>query len=353
MLPVFGTPGPARRPATPLVLALVVPLFSLGGCGGDAPPQGLMPGDRPLEVEVEDRYRVGEVAGGTWDSFTGITSAAFDDDGALHLLDAQQGRVHVVNPDGTHRLSFGRAGEGPGEFRSAAGITLLAEGWRPEAEPPRTATGAGGFGVAMAGGRALEPRVHLAVFPDGRLAVADSSAYRIRVYGPEGRGGPPPAVVERAIAPLPVTPGVEAAERDRRLTQLESGGGPRIQIRTEGPGGAAQEVPQEQILALLREQMAQVTFWHEIPVITRLMADGAGRLWVLRSNGLEETGPLDLFDPAGGYLGTLAAETLALPVAFGPDGLAAWVERDELDVPFVRVGVVRVGPAGAEAASGS
>jgi hypothetical protein len=29
---------------------------------------------------------------------------------------------------------------------------------------------------------------------------------------------------------------------------------------------------------------------------------------------------------------------MAFPDAFGPDGLAAWIELDELEVPRVRVG---------------
>ena len=39
----------------------------------------------------------------------------------------------------------------------------------------------------------------------------------------------------------------------------------------------------------------------------------------------------------GRYVGTFVKGATAMPVGFGPDGLAAWVELDELDVPTVIV----------------
>ena len=51
--------------------------------------------------------------------------------------------------------------------------------------------------------------------------------------------------------------------------------------------------------------------------------------------------PIDILTPDGAYVGTLA--NAAMPVAFGPDGLAAWLEINELDVPVV---VVRRLPEG-------
>lgn len=220
------------------------------------------------------------------------------------------------------------------------------DAWRPEREPPRSQGGAGGVGGAtmrLSVSRALEPGVHFAALPDGRLALADSSAYRIRIYSAEGESGPPPQVVGREIRPVPVGPEEQAGERARRLADLEAGGGPQIQMVTQGPGGTGpQVVPQEQIREMLRTQMEEMTFWHEIPVITRLAADADGRLWVERSAGIGEEGPIDLLTADGDYLGTVPAGGLRTPMAFGPAGLAAWVELDELEVPFVRVARLRV-----------
>ena len=39
----------------------------------------------------------------------------------------------------------------------------------------------------------------------------------------------------------------------------------------------------------------------------------------------------------GGYIGTLSPEELRMPSAFGPSGLMAYLESDEMDAPVVRV----------------
>lgn len=221
----------------------------------------------------------------------------------------------------------------------------LLEAWRPERAPPRQqGGGAAGPGIVLMGSPpALEPGVHFAALPDGRLALADSSAYQIRIYDPDGAQGTPPRVVGRDIAPVPVGPAEEEAERERQLAALEAGGGPQIQVSMGGPGGGGgQTVPQEQIRDMLRARVATLTFWHEIPVITRLAADPEGRLWVERSGGIGEQGPIDLLEADGTYIGSIAPGGIRTPVAFGPDGRAAWVEMDELEVPYVRVGRIRV-----------
>ena len=49
-----------------------------------------------------------------------------------------------------------------------------------------------------------------------------------------------------------------------------------------------------------------------------------------------------MLTPDGRYIGTFAAGVTGMPDAFGPDGLAAFIERDEFDVTSV---VVRRLPA--------
>ena len=53
-------------------------------------------------------------------------------------------------------------------------------------------------------------------------------------------------------------------------------------------------------------------------------------------------GPIDVVTADGRYVGTFATEATALPDAFGPDGMAAFIELDEFDVASV---VVRRLPA--------
>ena len=50
-----------------------------------------------------------------------------------------------------------------------------------------------------------------------------------------------------------------------------------------------------------------------------------------------QDGPTDVLTPDGAYLGTIAADGLRIPDAFGPGGLVAYIEEDELEVQRVRV----------------
>ncbi len=81
-----------------------------------------------------------------------------------------------------------------------------------------------------------------------------------------------------------------------------------------------------------------------VPVIARLSSDPQGRIWVQRAGSEPgRPGPVDLLTPEEGYLGTLPSDGLRLPDAFGPDGLAAWVEADALGAAVVRVGRILEG----------
>lgn len=68
--------------------------------------------------------------------------------------------------------------------------------------------------------------------------------------------------------------------------------------------------------------------------------DWSDRIWVQRTALPGETGPIDILSADGRYFGSLAPGGLRIPRAFGPDGLLAYVERDELDIQ--RVVVVRL-----------
>ena len=69
-----------------------------------------------------------------------------------------------------------------------------------------------------------------------------------------------------------------------------------------------------------------------------LRTDWEGTIWV-RRRGDEGAGcdPIDLITADGRCLGTFAPGSTALPEAFGPGGLLAFAEADDLDVPFVLV----------------
>ena len=89
---------------------------------------------------------------------------------------------------------------------------------------------------------------------------------------------------------------------------------------------------------LMESMVPQMEYASEVPVIKDLAVDSEDRIWVSRS-GVDGTsrGPTDVFTANGEYLGTLAADEFRIPDAFGPDGLMAYIELGELDVPTVRV----------------
>lgn len=213
--------------------------------------------------------------------------------------------------------------------------TVLYEAWlAPEPEATDAETLEGENTTIMIRGRRLEafrPATHVAILPDGGLAVADSVDWSLDILAPDGT---PRDVLRRPIEPRPVTDEIRELERERRLTQLEEGDS---RVRLFGSGGAPAGFA-EQIREMRRRQIETMAFADVVPVIYAVAADWEGRLWVRRSGQVPgEDGPIDLVGVDGTYFGTLAPGAFDMPRAFGPDGLAAWIETDEFDVPHVVV----------------
>ena len=186
----------------------------------------------------------------------------------------------------------------------------------PEGDRRRARRSSSSDGVSrMSAGRAFEPRLHFDVTSDGRLAVVDSIGYRVKLVA---RDGSVVGTVERPIAPLAVTDAMKEAARDRYL---------------------AREVPSNVgIFRIERESVDELRFADEVPVIANMAVDWEDRIWVERTgaDGVEP-GPIDIVTPEGGYVGTLPADGVRIPSAFGPGGLMAYIEADEVGIPTVRV----------------
>ena len=109
--------------------------------------------DLPLRPDLELVYRLGSAAAESeWQLFSSIEHLAFDGAGRLYLMDSPGGflsvpRIVVVDTAGGLVTEFGRAGDGPGEFR---GVTRMA------------------------------------VWPDGRIVVEDLRRLAYHVFGPDG-----------------------------------------------------------------------------------------------------------------------------------------------------------------------
>ena len=117
-----------------------------------------------------------------------------------------------------------------------------------------------------------------------------------------------------------------------------------IQRRLEGLGDGGGDPMRQAMIEFRRGQIEAMEFFPEIPVVLSLRTSWEGTIWV-RHRGHEGTegNPIDLISSDGRYVGTFAPGSTAAPSAFGPNGLAAFVETDDLDVPYV---VVRRLPEG-------
>lgn len=220
-----------------------------------------------------------------------------------------------------------------------SGMEVLYRAWNlppEETVEEFTATNAAGqkeFTLGFPRRRAFQPGVHLGVLPDGRVAVVDSVGYRVKLIDMDGRVT---GLIERDVAPEPVTEAIEEAERARQIEVLTGPANSTIRLfgGAETLSGEAAEQFREQMLSMIESML----FPDEIPVVTGMAVDGEGRLWIARTaRGGSGVGPIDIVTPEGQYVGTLPPDAPRMPDAFGPDGLMAYIETDEMDVPSVRM----------------
>ena len=86
-----------------------------------------------------------------------------------------------------------------------------------------------------------------------------------------------------------------------------------------------------------RAYLEALPFADEVPVVLDLRTTWDGQTWVRRrGKDLLSDGPIDVLTMDGRYLGSYPADT-AMPVAFGPEGLLAFVEIDEIGLNTVVV----------------
>ncbi len=342
--------------------------------------------DRFLSADFKELYRVGSVVGGGWDTFGAVAAVDFDGVGNLHVLDDQAAQITVVDLEGGLVRQFGRRGEGPGELSGQAwAFSVWSDGriavydggkrafvlfgadggfdrqiplegptfisipalqadparmsvvstgevqyldWTPLARPSfryvmryglssdqaEVDTVAAGWQPETAG-MAFAPVFKVGVLPDGAMAFTDSSTYRISILGPDGGLS---HVLSRPLRPEPVTRQHRAEYLERELKAMEGSSGAWVDRR--------------------RAELESMQFHHAIPVVRDLRTSWEGTIWVRRvGDEPDSDGPIDLITADGRYLGSFADDATDLPSAFGRDGLVAFVERDELDVPTVVV----------------
>lgn len=169
------------------------------------------------------------------------------------------------------------------------------------------------------------------LLPDGRVVVADSVVWELRVVG---SAETPDLRIWRSIPPMAVTAQMRENEIERRAA-LPSGGWSGGAVSS---GGTAPEGREAIVRATAERLRSGLRFADVRPAIRRIMTDPEGRIWVSRTPESVDRGApglVDVLDASGRYLGTVS--DFSLPDAVGPDGLMAWIGTGEFDIPLVTI----------------
>lgn len=429
-----GINGKGARGSVTIGVGAVLGCLVAAGTANAQEIVELPAGDSWLETAFEEVYRAGSPFGERWEQFGAIGDVAFGLDGQLYVLDLQASTVTIIGPEGRHVRTFGRAGDGPGDFRLPRRLVVLSDGKvvvtdlrslqifaagggfersvrlgydvvsvgrlladRGRADPAVVSgrlllrTGIDGeYGESGEAGRrpllrlglggntltretiveawapprddppefevngrristagraeppAFEPGLHVGALPGGGFVFSDSSAYALKVVSPEGTVL---RVLTRPFHAEPVTNRIRERETERQLAKLEEGfdgGGPTRMMWNPEAGRAVEDVPLDLPEASRREIrrlfVETLQFHSEVPVVRALATTWDGRIWVQR-RGEEPAsdGPIDVLETDGRYLGSYPAGAVRIPDAFGPGGLVAFIERNELDIETVVV----------------
>ena len=173
----------------------------------------------------------------------------------------------------------------------------------------------------------FEPDLHWDALPDGSIAYSDSSAYQVRLVATDGS---PSGMLRRPHEPEPVTGQIRSRMIEWALRDFEG----QLDGADEEDLARAPNLPDA-----CREGLVSREFFHEVPVVRQVRAGWSGTLWVQRRGDepWDDDGPIDVFGADREYAGTFPAGAAEIPAAFGPGGLVAFWELDELDVPSIVV----------------
>ena len=156
----------------------------------------------------------------------------------------------------------------------------------------------------------------MGVLPNGGIVYTDSTVYLLNVVAGDGSGLI--RTITRPFRPEPVTSTIEE-EYKRKIGKMAGQTG-----ETDGQSFSF--------------SIGTARFYPEIPVIQEISTTWEGRIWVMRhGDELLEDGPIDVLSADGEYVGTYVTSVTKMPDAFGPDGLAAFVEYGDYDLASVVV----------------
>ena len=179
--------------------------------------------------------------------------------------------------------------------------------------------------VVLARERYYEPELLWDLLPDGGIAYSDSSDYAIKITTSEGSIA---SVLRRPFEVEEVTRGIRSETREQWLRSI---------AEDELPAEFEAVIPN--FRDVLKEAASELGMFPEVPVVRQLRTSWNGGIWIQRrgEDPWDNEGPIDVFDPDHRYVGTISSTDMTLPVAFGPDGLVAVWELEDLDIPAIIV----------------
>ena len=215
---------PGLRSPITLVVGCTLALTLTPMLGGSALAAAVQRSDtvvrlagRPVHAEVGtlvEEISIGVTDGADEYMFGEIADVAIGRDGSIFVYDRQVRIVRQYDANGKFVRTFGRAGQGPGEYRAVSGIAVL---------------------------------------PDGRVLVWDTAGWRLNVYSPTGAllatwntstnpGSGSIAVSPRAV--LVDTAGVIWLRRRGPLDRARLAAGPEMYERRRGDGTVIDTIAQ-------------------------------------------------------------------------------------------------------------
>jgi hypothetical protein len=328
--------------------------------------------------------RIGKVDGEPWETFGQIRALEAGPDGTIYVLDYQASEVRAFDATGAFVATLARRGQGPGEIRQANGMVLASDGtlWvqdhsaraivglaadgREVARHPMLVSGYGfEWGAAIDGSGVIRqtwnhsdrtpgaPRVfgylegrsrsYLKSYDLGTRAY--DSIYlgeQLRPYLSIDNGDRSYTNTAAPFSPqgLSVIDRLGsiwvASSNDYRITRIDTPADTALIIDVPLVGPLITGEERSSAERLFERAGATPSIPERKPVLSRLLTDDEGRLWVERALVPDQPRHLDAFDREGEFLGsmTLPINTNYLTPVIR-DGHIYAVVLDELDVSYV------------------
>ena len=340
--------------------------------------------DRPIDLSPAELFRLGGDDTGPA-SFTRVAEWNVDADAAgnVYVLDGNAFRVVVFGPDGKHLRSMGSQGEGPGELQFPSGMSVTPDGEAvvfdigKRALVPYGPDGAAGqpiqFPYYTDPGVRHFRRTRTDVFVARSITIDEDRRGNELIAFSHTESAPDtvtlarmeydrPEMVQFDCMALRMRPLFDPVIRwrasedlvavvtdaDYRVDLFSRDGVPVRSIRRDLPvreattdDAVAEAEPgmrmmgQSSCEASAREVAEGRGFVPALPAIRDVLIESDGTLWVERfepgTRAENRSGPIDLFDASGAYLGTLPTGS-QFPIALLPGDRIAVAEKDALDV---------------------